>query len=144
MSETKVCKFCQSEIPKKAKVCPNCKRTLKKGHGCLFSILVFIILICIGIAVALNTNDSIQKDISGVSDKSEYITMDEYNRIETGMSYDEVVDIIGSKGELSTKSESNGYTIEIYTWYGNGTAGSNANVTFENGKATAKAQVGLQ
>lgn len=84
------------------------------------------------------------KDISGVSDKSEYITMDEYNQIETGMSYDEVVDIIGSKGELSTKSESNGYTIEIYTWYGNGTAGSNANVTFENGKATTKAQVGLQ
>lgn len=70
--------------------------------------------------------------------------MDEYNRIETGMSYDEVVDIIGSKGELSNKSEFNGYTIEIYTWYGNGTAGSNANVTFENGKATAKAQVGLQ
>ena len=82
MSETKVCKFCQSEIPKKAKVCPNCKRTLKKGHGCLFSILVFIILICIGIAAALNTNDSIQKDISGVSDKSEYITMDEYNQYE--------------------------------------------------------------
>ena len=144
MSETKVCKFCQTEIPKKAKVCPNCKRTLKKGHGCLFTLLVFIIVICIGAAVAMNMDDSIQKSVSGVSDKSEYITMDEYNKIETGMSYDEVSKIIGSKGELSTQSEANGYTIEIYTWYGNGTAGSNANVTFENGKATAKAQVGLQ
>ena len=36
MSETKVCKFCQSEIPKKAKVCPNCKRTLKKDTDVYF------------------------------------------------------------------------------------------------------------
>ena len=93
----------------------------------------------------MNMDDSIQKSVSGVSDKSEYITMDEYNKIETGMSYDEVSKIIGSKGELSTQSEANGYTIEIYTWYGNGTAGSNANVTFENGKATlyARGDAGL-
>lgn len=45
MSETKVCKFCQTEIPKKAKVCPNCKRTLKKGPGCLIGIIVFLIFV---------------------------------------------------------------------------------------------------
>ena len=25
-NETKVCKHCQTEIPKKAKVCPNCRK----------------------------------------------------------------------------------------------------------------------
>lgn len=45
MSETKVCKFCQTEIPKKAKVCPNCKRTLTKGPGCLIGIIVFLIFV---------------------------------------------------------------------------------------------------
>ena len=52
MSETKVCKFCQSEIPKKAKVCPNCKKTLKQGHGCLISLIVFIgMIVAIGYAI---------------------------------------------------------------------------------------------
>ena len=32
--ETKKCKYCQSDIPKKAKVCPVCKKK-QGGHGCL-------------------------------------------------------------------------------------------------------------
>lgn len=31
-SSTKVCKYCQSEISKKAKICPNCRK--KQGGGC--------------------------------------------------------------------------------------------------------------
>lgn len=143
MGNTKRCKFCQVEIPKKAKVCPNCKRPLK-SHGCLMSVLIFIIIVCGGIAMTLNMNDSIQKSVSGVSDTAEYITMNEYNQIETGMSYDEVKEIIGSEGELASTSSVSGYTISIYTWYGNGVAGSNANVTFTNDGVTAKAQVGLE
>lgn len=143
MSETKKCKFCQADIPRKAKVCPNCKRPLK-SHGCLMSILIFIIIACGGIAFTLNMDRGIQKNISGASNDSEYITMDEFNQIETGMSYDEVKQIIGSSGEVSSEVESNGIRIVIITWYGNGTAGSNANVTFTNNEVTAKAQVGLK
>ncbi len=80
----------------------------------------------------------------GCSSSPDDITMEEYNQIENGMTYDEVVEIIGSQGELSTESEYEGYTIEIYTWYADKTIGSNANVTFENGKVSAKAQVGLK
>lgn len=60
------------------------------------------------------------------------------------MSYEDVKKIIGSDGILSSSVSSNGYTIELYTWYGNGLAGSNANVTFENGSVNGKAQFGLQ
>lgn len=140
---TKKCKFCQADIPKKAKVCPNCKRTLK-SHGYLISILVFIIIFCGGIAMAINLNNGIQKSVSGVSNSSEYITKDEYNQIETGMTYEEVKQIIGSEGSLTSTVTANNTTIEIYTWYGNGTAGSNANVTFTNDSVTGKAQVGLK
>lgn len=143
MEKTKRCKYCQAEIPKKAKVCPNCKRTLK-SHGCLMSILIFIIIVCGGIAMAINMDNSIQKSVSGVSDESEYITMSDYNQIQEGMSYDEVKEIIGSEGQLTSTSSMNGYTISIYTWYGNGAAGSNANVTFTNDAVTGKAQVGLK
>lgn len=40
--ETKVCKHCQSEIPKKAKVCPNCR---KKQGGILKWILIVVVVI---------------------------------------------------------------------------------------------------
>lgn len=143
MDEMKKCKYCQTDIPKKAKVCPNCKRTLK-GHGILITILVFIVLMGGGIAASKSMSDKAQKDASGVSDESEYITKEEFNKIESGMTYEEVVQIIGSSGSLSSKVDSDVVVIEIYTWYGNGMAGSNANVTFQNGKVTAKAQIGLK
>lgn len=44
--ETKKCKHCQTDIPKKAKVCPNCK---KKQSGLLkWIIIVIIVLIIVG------------------------------------------------------------------------------------------------
>lgn len=143
MEETKKCKHCQSEINKKAKVCPVCKRPQKKV-GCLTFIVAFIVVIGAGGVIASLQNKSIQKSVSGVSGESEYITLDEYNAIENGMSYDEVVEIIGSKGTSTSEASSGNYSIKIITWYGNGMAGSNANVTFTNDKVTGKAQIGLK
>lgn len=40
--ETKICKHCQSEIPKKAKICPNCR---KKQGGILKWILLAVVVI---------------------------------------------------------------------------------------------------
>lgn len=45
--ETKICKHCQSEIPAKAKVCPNCRKK-QGGMGCLG-----VILLVVGILIAL-------------------------------------------------------------------------------------------
>lgn len=139
----KKCKYCQSEIDKKAKVCPVCKRSLK-GHGCLIAILVFIIVICGTVFGTLSFNASVQKEISGVSEDSEYITLDEYNQIQSGMTYEQVVEIVGSEGNPTVQSDGAGTSYQMYTWYGNGTAGSNANVTFLNGTVTSKAQIGLK
>ena len=45
--ETKICKHCQTEIPKKAKICPNCRK--KQGLGCLpIGLIVVGVLIVIG------------------------------------------------------------------------------------------------
>ena len=44
--ETKTCKYCQSEIPKKAKICPNCRK--KQKHTALG-----VTLLVIGILIAL-------------------------------------------------------------------------------------------
>lgn len=42
VKDTKLCKHCQTEISKKAKVCPNCRK--KQGGGCLGFIIAIIIL----------------------------------------------------------------------------------------------------
>lgn len=76
--------------------------------------------------------------------ESLYITMDEYNQIQTGMTYDEVVAIVGSPGEVVSTSTVGGYTVTMVSWHGDAYSGANANVTFSNGDVTAKAQVGLK
>ena len=75
------------------------------------------------------------------------ISLEEYNEIKTGMEYQEVFDIIGSRGEELASSDlgfGNEYYTVIFTWEGEGALGANANVTFQGGKVTAKAQVGLE
>lgn len=145
------CPACGNEISKEAVNCPKCGHIIKKknkGCGCLIAIFIFLGIIIFSVVAAIMSFDKIEKDITeeitGVEEESEYITLEEYNKIEAGMTYDEVCEIIGSKGSDTANSSVNGYTVKIVTWYGNGTLGSNANVTFENGKVTGKAQVGLR
>lgn len=65
--ETKICKYCQSEIPKKAKICKNCKK--KQGIGCLPIIGIFILfIIVIGI---LTPKDSEPKKVGNINSETD-------------------------------------------------------------------------
>lgn len=44
LNETKTCKYCQSEIPKKAKICPSCRKK-QKGKGSIIATVIVIILV---------------------------------------------------------------------------------------------------
>lgn len=72
------------------------------------------------------------------------ISLSEYSRLTTGMSYSKVVEIIGSSGELLSESSIGGITAEVYSWDGEGSLGANANIVFSNGKLQSKAQYGLE
>lgn len=67
-NETKVCKHCQTEIPKKAKVCPNCR---KKQGGILKWIIIGIVAIVIIGAVAGGGEDEPKKVGDARSGKQE-------------------------------------------------------------------------
>ena len=55
--ETKLCKYCQTEIPRKAKVCPNCKRK-QGGIGCLG-----VVLLVLGVFIFIGSfGSSMSKD----------------------------------------------------------------------------------
>lgn len=74
------------------------------------------------------------------------ITLDEFNKIQAGMPYSKVVDIIGGNGELVSESTVGEYTAQTYMWKGSDfdTSGGNAIIIFSNGDVTAKAQSGLK
>ena len=53
--ETKLCKHCQTEIPQKAKVCPNCKKKQSKKGWIIIAVVVVVI---IAAASAAGNSDS--------------------------------------------------------------------------------------
>ena len=136
-SETKPCKYCQSQISPKAKVCPVCKRKLRRP-------ILGIIIASIGILILIGfANGYIKETTPTDSENEKEITMSEFSQIETGMSYEDVVAIVGSEGELLSTATVGDVTSSIYVWYGKDGI-SNANVTFSNDAVLAKAQIGLE
>lgn len=70
------------------------------------------------------------------------VTLEEYNKIKNGMSYKEVVKIIGFEGTENSQNELAGVKTVMYTWQNDD--GSNMNAIFQNDKLTQKAQFGLK
>lgn len=139
MSKLIACKACGAQIAKSAKVCPQCGAKNKPSNLRVFFLTILIFAAVFIFAVATAGNSDSEKEIL-----PELITIEEFNEIETGMTYDEVVKIIGSEGELTSQVDIGEYEFrtELYVWYGL-TPGANANVTFQGGKVVAKAQFGL-
>lgn len=75
-------------------------------------------------------------------DTGEYATIDKFNQIENGMTYDKVVEIMGTEGEAISSMELMGIDTAIYQWSGKDGI-SNATVTFENSVVSGKIQLGL-
>ena len=72
------------------------------------------------------------------------VNMDNYNKIQTGMSYEEVVSILGKQGEEMSSNDIAGYKNVMYKWDGDSGFGANMNAMFQNGKLIQKAQFNLQ
>lgn len=84
---------------------------------------------------------------AGSQNNPSTISLEEFEAIQTGMSYQEVFDLVGSRGELLSEVDmglGDEYYTAVYAWEGEGSLGANANVTFQGGQVTAKAQSGLE
>lgn len=131
----KKCKYCKSEIDEQAKICPNCRKKQKSSAG---RIILGIIIAFLGIGVLANISGNNENQ-----DNKCYITLEKFNKIENGMTYDQVKDIIGCDGTVNSETEVSNIKMTIYSWYGKDNI-SNANVTVQNGKIISKAQIGLK
>lgn len=74
------------------------------------------------------------------------ITKEKYEKIENGMSLEEVIKIVGGPGETVAEVGKKGDDIHFisYMYKGVGDPGATANFAFENGTLKGKGQMGLK
>lgn len=70
------------------------------------------------------------------------ISLSEYDKIQTGDSYSQVVKIIGGPGDCLSSLDAGGFKTSMYAWYG-ADGFSTATVLFQNDKVITKSQFGL-
>lgn len=78
----------------------------------------------------------------GKPDGASDITMEQFNQIQSGMSYDDVKNITGRDGALISQASLMGQESSMYLW-SNGVSG-NMTISFAGGAVNSKTQIGLK
>ena len=74
--------------------------------------------------------------------RPEQFTSAQYQRLQTGMSYSRVMEIMGQPGEEVSTNDIAGVETTAYQW--RNPSGSNMIVIFQNGELVSKSQAGLR
>lgn len=73
--ETKKCKYCQTDIPAKAKICPNCKKKVERNKVVTGIVALFAILFVIGMSQKISqiskNKQNANSNASSTNEKSE-------------------------------------------------------------------------
>lgn len=171
------CKNCGNQLPDNSEFCNKCgtktsgetssQSTLnqpiynqqipsappkkKKGKGCLITLGIVVVLVIV-IAVAAGSNGGSKQPVDNTTQTQTVdtkLTLEKFNTIQNGMTYEEVVNVIGSEGTILSETGEKGsayYTV-IYMYSGDqckGDIGANANFTFQNNKLMNKTQINLK
>jgi len=73
------------------------------------------------------------------------LTLARFNALKKGMTYDEVIAILGKPGELTSTAENAAHKTQMYIWkVPKSPIGANMNALFTDGKLVSKAQAGLK
>ncbi|MHB8061263.1 MAG: hypothetical protein ACYDG2_01310 [Ruminiclostridium sp.] len=147
MSKLSNCKVCKAEIATSAKTCPQCGAKNKKPFYKKWWLWGIVI---IAIIIAANLGGNTDNSVPTGADTTQKLTLEKYNKIENGMTYEDVIKIIGF--EISPEVETGEKGTDLYTvsyrYMGNdqvtGTLGANASFMFQGGKLNTKAQLGLK
>jgi hypothetical protein len=78
------------------------------------------------------------------AEETKPLTIDKFNQISMGMTYEEVYGVIGVHGAEQSRSQFGEMTTVMIQWQNPGMMAGNMNVIFQNGKASSKAQFGLK
>lgn len=146
------CQKCGNEY--EGKRCSNCgkknKKPISKGRKIL-GIIVIVLGIYILAMCAIGWNEdallnNASSSVSGDTQINKKVSYENFEKIENGMTYQQVVEIFGKEGKVMSETDAglgDEYKTTIYYWYDD-TGIANCNVTIQGGKVIAKAQVGLR
>jgi len=84
----------------------------------------------------INANEQVASNSTGVN-------MQNYLKLQNGMTYEQVVGILGEEGEEMSSNEIGGTRTVMYMWKAKGFGGSNMNAMFQDNALITKAQFGL-
>lgn len=152
------CPACAEWIKKKAEICPHCKtsvrqikdtstRDIDSGNKTGEWAKIIGGLICILFVIAMINGGSIGSGGSFISQPT--VSLREYQQIANGMSYSDVIQIIGAPGTESSRNHMDGVpgvmlSIDTVSYDWINSDGSNMNAMFQNGSLVQKAQFGLK
>lgn len=159
------CPDCGNQVSDAAPTCPRCGRPIavtatppaaapapaaappkKKGTswGCMALLVVGgLFLFLASFLSDVKQTDSPRQQAAAPAAAPRGVTMAQYNQLSDGMSYEQAVKILGSKGQEMSRNNLAGITTVMYMWEGR-SAGANMNAMFQNGKLVQKAQFGLR
>ncbi|WP_316568842.1 DUF3862 domain-containing protein [Neobacillus sp. YIM B06451] len=89
----------------------------------------------------------INKAQFGLGEKSDVeISLEEFNKLQNGMTLEEVVAIVGGEGEILSESGTKGTNLHtvMYSYQGKGSIGANVSLLFQGNKLQNKSQFGLE
>lgn len=143
------CQRCGEQYPNSLNSCPKCgalntanKMQRDRKAGAILGVVAGACVLIAIILFAVSSSSGGGKT-NTQSGNPPTISFDEFQAIQTGMTYDEVVNIVGGEGELLSESSIAGYDTKMYQWDGDESF-SSANVTIQNNAVVSKAQLGLK
>ena len=115
------------------------KTTDKRDNNLKDIFLAVVIIASVFLAILIIYYGFINQSGETVTDGLSY---NNYMKIKNGMSYEEVTEIFGDEGELTSSAGYGDYSLKYYTWQ-NFSGSKIVVVGFENNKVIAKSQIGL-
>jgi hypothetical protein len=82
--------------------------------------------------------------VSVAANEDGCVSMEEYDALRNGMSFNDALTILGGNGQELSSSDLGGIRTSMYAWDGCGAFGANMNAMFQSGQLVSKAQFGLR
>lgn len=157
------CINCGSKLNDSDKFCNNCGKQMNQINNVTTSenntqvkttkkqnnpvgIVIGIIILIFGLGLLSSSTKKIVNESSNntiSSSTKQTISLEKFNKIKSGMTYKDVVNIIGFEGILNSETTILDETIQIYYWYSYAKT-SNIVVSFINNSVSSKSQYGLK